>query len=82
MSEENTRPDEALKSIVTSGEEVKPGAVLPSIARVSVISGSGEVSWIVPATSKAMASAPGAALASSIAVRSEPAPASKRLVTV
>ena len=66
------------------GEE--PGCVYPSIVTGLVITGSAVAGTIVwtpePTMLKAIVSAPAAALASRIAWRSDPAPASSMLVTV
>ena len=66
---------------VTTGAVTKPGAERPSIVTGPVMPGSADRREIVPATLKSISSAPGAALACKMADRSDPAPASARLVT-
>src|SRR6266571_758439 len=53
----------------------------PTTATLPVISGSADCKSIVPVAEIWMVSAPGAAFASRIALRSDPGPASKRFVT-
>ena len=69
-----------------SGVPAYPGWVVPSIVTGSVISGradAGEMVWTpAPGIANTMMSAPGFALASRIAWRSDPAPLSAVLVTV
>src|SRR5262245_14769786 len=54
----------------------------PLIVRLSVMSNWPLVRAMVPVVAKSIASAPGLALAAATAARSEPAPLSRRLVTV
>ena len=67
--------------IATTGVPSKDGAVEPSIRTGCVMSGRDSVRLTLPATVKAISSAPAFAFAWSIASRKEPTPLLLRLLT-